>query len=411
VFAQVLGELEEISRQLVPAALDGRNAAGLFNDAARAERLCTAIKSRLARRVEQTSVWRESGHRSAAHWVAEATGETVGAACRTLETARALDALPETEAAFRSGRLSEVQAAEVAGAAATEPHAEAELLEAAGSTSVKGLRDRCRQVRAGAEADDRAWARRLHEMRRAHRWTDPDGTYRLEARMAPDAGARFDSAWEAHIDRIFRDARRAGRREPRTAYAADALVALASEGPCKPVEVRVTVDSAALARGHTKSGERCEIAGVGPVPVTTARSLLDDASVAVITRNGDDITAVSSPKRTIPIKLRRALEARYPTCAVSTCANDQFLEIDHVVPLEDHGRTEIDNLWRLCSHHHRLKTYEGWKVVGRNGTRDLVPPDDPDPPGPPSLLVGVDDASSFGEPDRRSHAVGPVPVQ
>ena len=411
MFAQVLGELEQISRQLVPAALDGRHAAEFFHDAARAERLCTAIKSRLAHRVEETRVWRESGHRSAAHWVAEATGETVGAACRTLDTARALDALPETEAAFRSGQLSEVQAAEVASAAAAEPLAEAELLEAAGSTSVKGLRDRCRQVRAGAEADDQAWARRLHEMRRAHKWTDPDGTYRLEARMAPDAGARFDSAWEGHIDRIFREARRAGRHEPRTAYAADALVALASEGPCKPVEVRVTVDSAALARGHTKSGERCEITGVGPVPVSTARALLDDASVAVLTRNGDDITAVSSPKRTIPTKLRRALEARYPTCAVSTCANDQFLEIDHIVPLEDHGRTEIDNLWRLCSHHHRLKTYEGWKVVGRNGTRDLVPPDDPDPPGPPSLFVGVDDASPFGEPDRRSDAVGRVPVK
>jgi hypothetical protein len=389
VFARVLGELDEISRQLVPAALDGQDAAGLFNDAARAERLCTAIKSRLARRVEETRVWREGGHRSAAHWVAEVTGETVGAACRTLETARALDALPETEAAFRSGQLSEVQAAEVAGAAAAEPHAEAELLEAAASTSVKGLRDRCRQVRAGAEADDQAWARRLHVERRAHEWTDPDGAYRLEARLAPDAGARFSSAWKAHTDRIFCEARRAGRREPRAAYAVDALVALASEGPCKPVEVRVTVDSAALARGHTKSGERCEITGVGPVPVTTARSLLDDAAVTVMTRAGDDITAVTSPKRTIPIKLRRALEARYPTCAVSTCANDQFLEIDHIVPLEDHGRTELDNLWRLCSHHHRLKTYQGWKVVGRNGTRDLVPPDHPDPPDDPDPPVAV----------------------
>src|SRR2546421_8029137 len=154
VFAQVLGELEQISRQLNPVALDGRQAVAVFDDAAHAERLCTAIKSRLARRVEETKAWQESGHRSAAHWVAEATGETVGAASRTLETARALDALPETEAAFRSGRLSEVQAAEVAGAAAAEPHAEAELLEAAGSTSVKGLRDRGRQVRAGGEGDD-----------------------------------------------------------------------------------------------------------------------------------------------------------------------------------------------------------------------------------------------------------------
>jgi len=173
----------------------------------------------------------------------------------------------------------------------------------------------------------------------------------------------------------------------------------------------VTVDSAALARGHTKSGERCDISGVGPVPVTVARAALDDASVAVMTCDADDITAVSSPKRTIPIKVRRALEARYPTCAVSTCANDQFLEIDHVVPLEDHGRTELDNLWRLCSHHHRLKTYEGWRVIGRNGTQDLVPPDDPDPPDPPLLLVGVDDASALGEPYGRNDAVRCIPVE
>jgi 5-methylcytosine-specific restriction endonuclease McrA len=211
--------------------------------------------------------------------------------------------------------------------------------------------------------------------------------------------------------RIFCDARRAGRREARAAYAADALVALASEGPCKPVEVRVTIDSAALSRGHTERGERCDVAGVGPAPVTVAQSLLDDASVTAMTKDGDDVTSVSRPTRTIPAKLRRALEARYPKCAVSACANDQFLEIDHIVPLEDHGRTEIDNLWRLCSHHHRLKTYEGWKVVGPNGTRDLVPPDDPDPPDPPLLLVGGDDASSFGQPDRRRDAVGRVPVQ
>jgi len=380
VFAQVLGELEQISQELIPRTFDARRAVELFNDAARAERLCAAIKARLARRVEETKVWRDSGHRSAAHWVAEATGATVGAAARTLETARALEQLPETAAAFSAGELSDVQAAEITSAAAADPSAEAELLEAAGTTGMKGLRDRARQVRAGAEADDRAWARRLHLERKAHEWTDPDGAYCLSARMAPDAGARFSSAWKAHIDRIFGDARRAGRREPRAAYAADALVALASEGPCKPVEVRVTVDSAALARGNTENGERCEIDRVGPVPVTTARALLDDASVAVLVRDGDDITAVTSPKRTVPIKVRRALEADYSTCGVQACANDQFLEIDHVVPLAEGGRTELANLWRLCPHHHDLKTYFGWRVVGEPGNWDLVPPDDPDPP-------------------------------
>jgi hypothetical protein len=383
VFAEVRSAvcaIEGLVRDLDPARVDGRDAAALLEVFGQGERVCAAAKAVLARRVEETNVWRDGGHRSAAHWVAAATGDTVGAAARTLETARALEQLPDTDAAFRAGRLSEVQAAEITSSAVADPAAETELLEAAGSTSVKGLRDRCRQVRAGAEADDRAWARRLHTERRAHDWTDPDGAYCLNARMAPDAGARFGSAWKAHIDRIFGDARRAGRREPRAAYAADALVALATEGPCKPVEVHVTVDSAALARGHTDPGERCEIRGVGPTPVTTARALLDDARVSVLVRDGDDITAVSSPKRTIPAKLRRALEARYPSCGVAACANDQFLEIDHIVPVEAHGPTELPNLWRICTHHHALKTHGGWNVVGDNGARDLVPPDDPDPP-------------------------------
>ncbi len=402
--------LKAIARDLDPLLVDGRGAAALFEVVTEGERVCAAMKAVLARRVDETKVWQAGGHRSAAHWVAEAAGETVGAASRTLETARALEALPATAEAFRAGQLSETQAAEIAATAAADPGAESELLEAADSTSVKGLRDRCRQVRAGAEDDDRAWARRLHVGRRAHDWDDPEGFYRLESRMAPDAGATFRSAWHAQIDRIFRDARRAGRHEPRAAYAADALVALATQGPCKPVEVRVTVDSAALARGYTEPGERCEISGGGPMPVTAARALLDEASVAVLVRDGDDVTAVSSPKRTIPIKLRRALETRYPTCGVKSCANDQFLQIDHVVPLEDGGRTELANAWRICPHHHDLKTYCGWRVVGEPGNWDLVAPDDPDPPDPPSLLGGVDDASPFREPDGRGDTVSRVGV-
>jgi hypothetical protein len=382
VFAEVrkaVAALDAATRELDPGRLDGHDAAVLLDDFARGERLCAAAKALLARRVDDAKVWRESGHRSAAHWVAEVTGETVGAATRTLETARGLEQLPDTDAAFRAGELSVTQAAEITTTALADPDAEHELLATAGATSVKGLRDRCREVRAGAEADDRAWARRLHAGREAHDWDDPEGFYRLAARLAPDAGATFRVAWRAHIDRIFGEARRAGRREPRAAYAADALVALATQGPCKPVQVSAVLDSAALPRGHTEAGERCEINGV-PAPVATVRALLNDAAVSVLVRDGDEITAVSSPRRTIPIKLRRALEARYPVCGVKGCPNDQFLQIDHVVPLAEGGRTEIANTWRICSHHHSLKTYDRWKVMGAPGNWDLVPPDDPDPP-------------------------------
>ena len=384
MFEQVRGaidSLEQMARALEPACLEGADAAALVELAGRGKRVCAAIETLAAGRVADSGAWRADGHRSAAHWVAETTGETVGAASQTLETARRLGALPDTSAAFRGGALSETQAAEITAAARADPHAEAELLATAAETSVKGLRDHCRQVRAGAEADDQAWARRLHGSRRFRDWTSPDGAYCFSGQLAPDAGARFRSALEPHLDRIFRDARKAGRREPRAAYAADALVALATEGPCKPTECKLNVDSATLARGHTEAGERCEIEGIGPVPVATALTLLGDASVSVLVKDGDDITAVSRPTRTIPAKVRRALEAKYPVCGVKSCANDRFLQIDHVKPIADGGETSIHNCWRICDHHHVLKTYFGWIVVGDPGDWDLVPPDPPNGDG------------------------------
>jgi hypothetical protein len=235
--------LERCARELEVECLEGTDAAELVDVVGRGERVCGAMKARLARRVADTGAWRDGGSRTAGHWLAEQTGTTIGAAQLVIDTARALDELPATEAAFRSGELSATQAAEVAAAAIEAPEAEAELLDTARSTSVKGLRDKARAVRAGARADDEAWAAELHRTRRAHEWHDPDSAYRMDARMTPEEGARFSSAWNAHIDRIFTEARKAGRHEPRAAYAADALVALATDGPCKPVQFGVVADA------------------------------------------------------------------------------------------------------------------------------------------------------------------------
>src|SRR5437868_1542880 len=122
-----IAALEKVARALDPERFDGHDAAELLEEFARGERVCAAAKSLLARRVAETKVWRQSGHRSAAHWIAEATGETVGSAARTLETAGALGSLPDTDAAFRTGKLSATQAAEIASAAGDDPSAEADL--------------------------------------------------------------------------------------------------------------------------------------------------------------------------------------------------------------------------------------------------------------------------------------------
>lgn len=380
--------LEGLARELDPLTFDGPSAASLLDEVARGERVCAAMKALLARRVEECGVWRDGGHRSAAHWLADRTGVPVNAAIRALDTVRDLEALPATSSAFRAGDLSEVQAHEITEAARMDPSSEDALIAtAAEQSSVRGLQNACRQVRATAVVDDAAHARELH-LRRSHTsWTDRDGTLHGRYRLAPDAGARLRLALRGHEDRILQAAHKAGRRERREAYSADALLALAEQGPCKPVQLKVTADHAALARGYVEPGERCEIDGFGPIPVTVARAMLDDAVVTVFGRDGDRLTTYTSPKRTIPAHLTRALEAAYPECGRNSCSNDQYLQRDHIVPVEEGGPTTLENLWRLCPNCHNLKTYMGWKVVGAPARRDLVPPDHPGGPEPEERVL------------------------
>ncbi len=233
--------------------------------------------------------------------------------------------------------------------------------------------------------DDRDKARWLHEQRAAHWWTDTNGHWRLDARLSPDDAAWVASASKLKTEEIFQAARARSEAEPHAAYCADALVAVVTgKAPKKPLDARLHADQPALDRGYAEPGERCELEGIGPIPVTMARAMLDDARVTIVGRDDTgEIASISSLSRTIPIKLRRYLEETYSVCGVQDCTDNWRMEIDHIVAVEDGGRTEKDNLWRICRHHHKLKTFYGWKVVGPPGNRTLVAPDDPDPPGDP----------------------------
>src|SRR5204862_1653812 len=91
--------------------------------------------------------------RDAAAWLAATGGTTVGHARATVETSAHLEEFPETEAALRGGELSEVQVNEVVSAARSDPSAERLLLDSAKRDGVRGLKDQCARVRAGACVD------------------------------------------------------------------------------------------------------------------------------------------------------------------------------------------------------------------------------------------------------------------
>jgi hypothetical protein len=379
-FQAVIGQLRSALGRLEPRYLSSAETVQLMQLFTEAERLAAAGRTLVSRQVERSGAWRTEGHRTAAHWVAATTGVSVGQAVGTLETARCLERLPATTEAFASGDLSEAQVREVASAAAASPEAESELLDAAQTESVASLRDRCRRVRAAATDETQAYER-IRRSRYLRHWTDPEGALRLEARLTPDDGARVLAGIEPHRQRIFAEARAAGRRERSEAYAADALVVLAggnarsARGPSAVVHVRV--DRSALIRGHAVRGEVCEIPGVGPIPVATARRLASDAILKAFVTDGADVTAVAHVGRTIPARLRTALEARDPTCVVPGCGARQGLEIDHRIPFAEGGPTSLDNLARLCHWHHYLKSHHRYRLGGTPGKWTWTGPDPP----------------------------------
>jgi len=175
--------LKEAVAALDPEVLDAGWAKELVAEFAGIERVAAAGKALAARRVASSGAWRKEGDRSPAHWMARTTKTPVGAAAGVLETAARVKELPRTEEALRSGRLNEIQAKEVASAASADPAAEGELLEAAETETVFGLRERCARVRAAALSDEVARYENVRNRRRLRHWSDP--VRRLSPRRAP----------------------------------------------------------------------------------------------------------------------------------------------------------------------------------------------------------------------------------
>ncbi len=399
-----------------PARYSGEDAASLVSCFARAERLCGTGKSLAATRATDTHRPEAAGHPSPAHWLSDLTGESIGEAADALRLGEALGSHPGMEEACREGRLSRSKAKLVADAVGANPGSEDELVRAAETDTMRQLRDRC--LRAKAQARSAADARRHHEemhrSRHCRTWTDRDGAFRLDARLTPDAGAVLLSSLEAQSNLIFGQARKEGRHEPADAYRADALVALVSgqaliskgtarrgspagrsgdsdrgdgntgdsdtrdgdtgDGPASPAgpgaraTVHLRVDLDALRRGSLSDGELCEIPGVGPVSIDTARELMGDAITQLVITDGVDVTTICHLGRSIPSPLRTALVERDQACVVPGCDVRQGLEIDHwAVSFADGGPASLENLARLCGHHHYLRTHRGFQLLGGPG--------------------------------------------
>jgi Domain of unknown function (DUF222) len=362
---------------LAPETASGADAAAVVERAVRIERLGAAARARFARRVTETGAYEESGHKHAAGWLAERSGESVGQALGVLKTAAQLSEAPLVDDAFKDGRLSLSQAKVAADAGALDPSSQQHLVDVATAGSLKDLKAEAARIKRKRFGED--WVRQreetVHRRRYCRIWSATEGGVRLDAWLPTVEGARVKAALDREADRVFKEARAAGVRDRADAYAADALVRVVTGEASPPAQVAVRVDAGALRRGHADGDEVCEIPGVGPIPIAVAKDLLGDSVFHVVVTDGIDIKAVTSPKRTIPAPLRRALVERDGKCAVPGCNATLRLQIDHCWDFGKDGPTMLANLQRLCPPHHSMKTHRGFRLVGPPGARRWVGPD------------------------------------
>jgi hypothetical protein len=448
---RIRGQLGELVSGLDPDTVSGQTARELWGELDRIERLGSAGKTLLARRIAATHDRDRAGSRTAAESLAKQAGTSTAAAKEALDTSNRLTELSSVAGALRRGELSPAQAAAITSAAQADPSAESRLLELAGRASLAELREECARIRAAADPDPDATNRRIHAQRRCRQYTDAEGGWNLSARGTAQDGAAFTTVLNAITDQVFTAARRQGRHEPAEAYAFDALMAMAAHAarpdqpalpadggaapaalanggaappadlpdgghgqsdhggsrangtlpldaggdpgifrngsrPVGPVPPRrwsnprylalIRVDAAALRRGHIDGDELCEIAGIGPVPVSVARDLLGEAIVKLVITNGVDVANVTHLGRGPTVAQKIALMWTHDTCLVEGC-HRRRIEYDHRTPWAQTRHTRLDELDPLCDYHHDLKTRLGWALVPGKGKRPFVPPDDP----------------------------------
>ena len=381
-----LGEVLAAVRSLVAGfevdGLAAHEAAQVVEQCAEAERLLGALRLMATATLEDKALWRREGFRSAAHWMASKTGTAVGPAIASLEMVGLLAELPVVAEALLAGRLSEVQAREIAAVASEVPDAEEQLVEAAGKLTLRSLQEECRRVEAAAAVDEDDRYRQVHRRRHIRAWVDRHNVGRLSATMTPEELARVMNEIDRRCGDIVEGAIRGRWFESWEAHRVDALVEMAlpdCDLPAGPASmVHVLVDYDALMRGHTVAGERCEIPGIGPIPVTLARQMSEDCILKVLLTKGVDVVDVAHGGYTVPAHLRTALDVRDHTCIVPGCDFYRRLQKDHRNGFGRTRVTKLEDLAHLCPFHHYLKTFCGYTYRGGPGTWEWIPPENYD---------------------------------
>lgn len=425
-----------------PDDIPASEAVRLFERLDRIVRSASAGRTLLARRVEDSREWERKGHRSAAEHVAAVTGTSLGAAKGEVETSKALRDLPRTRRKMVDATISPQQGSLIAGAAKVNPQAERDLLERASTANLHELRDEALKAKLAVDRSPADTHARLHRQRRLTRFTDAEGARHLNLCGPVDEVSIIEAEVDRRLTEVIREHPAGEPVECRDALAFDAAMGMArrSEAADDPAGAAsaagdaqapgakssasrkqtrphhlalLRLDIEALWRGHVEGDELCEVTGLGPIPIETARRLLGDAVLKLIITKGEGVAHVTSLTRGPTQAMRYALLWTSPTCTVEGCSRT-IVEHDHRTGAEykDTRHTRLDELDRVCHTHHDLHSIHGWALIAGSGKRAMVPPDDPRHPAhapparSPALSAPVDACGAIESHGAEQRSIG-----
>jgi hypothetical protein len=197
----------------------------------------------------------------------------------------------------------------------------------------------------------------------------------LSGRFDPITGVELAAALDAAVDALFAeqtpDTCPTDPIDKQRHLSALALARLIDGGagvgrPGRP-EYVVVVDSS---RSDGAGGPAVDWGIPVEVPHRVLAELMDEGAVhTVVVRHGVVLHApgrleLGRTTRLANRAQRRALRALYATCAIPGCTvRYDRCKLHHVVWWRHGGRTDVDNLLPVCTHHHSTIHDGGWDIT------------------------------------------------